>query len=191
MTSLSNAAVNKNSKVLAEHPAYIHQVSVELLGRRLAICSSDKTVKVYERRGGPKEGAAATSTAPQPLMPPSSSLLSVPQEWHLATTFEEHTAAVNAVAWSHPKLGVLLASCSADRTIRFYTEQNVESGPRWTSLTRMKVHDNRADAFYDLAFAPQTKAQPPKLAACNGDGTVRVYAFDETWVETCRMERYQ
>eukprot|EP00759_Apiculatamorpha_spiralis_P014073 PhF_6_TR20811/c0_g1_i1/m.29939/K14299/SEH1; nucleoporin SEH1 len=200
-----------SKKLLAEHSAYVHQVAVDTTGRHIALCSTDKSVKIFERARPTAHPTLTTANSISPLGTPSNVTtglipptaappLNTTTEpataqqqssgagWVLAASFEEHTAVVNAVSWANPKFGALLASCSADRTIRFYKEQNVTEGSKWTSLANKKIHDTRADVFYDVAFCPSNQ-HPLKIAAANGDGSVRVYSLDDdgTWAEFCRF----
>lgn len=64
-------------------------------GRRLATCSSDKTVKVFDVVGE--------------------------QHVHLAD-LRGHEGPVWQVAWAHPKFGSLLASCSFDHRVIIWKE---------------------------------------------------------------------
>ncbi|KAL9116345.1 MAG: hypothetical protein Q9187_007133 [Circinaria calcarea] len=69
------------------HDDMIHDAVLDYYGRRLATCSSDKTIKIFEIEG----------------------------ETHkLTETLRGHDGAVWCVAWAHPKFGTILASSSYD-----------------------------------------------------------------------------
>lgn len=70
---------------------------LDYYGRRLATCSSDKTIKIFEIDG---------------------------DQHRLTETLKGHEGAVWAVAWAHPKFGTILASCSYDGRILIWREQN-------------------------------------------------------------------
>ena len=73
----------------------VHDAQLDYYGRRLATCSSDRTVKVFEISGE--------------------------QHTHIAD-LKGHEGPVWQVAWSHPKFGSLLASCSFDHRVIVWKE---------------------------------------------------------------------
>ncbi|KAK3204063.1 hypothetical protein GRF29_106g1561500 [Pseudopithomyces chartarum] len=74
-----------------------HDAVLDYYGRRLATCSSDKTIKIFE----------------------------VENESHrLVETLKGHEGAVWCVAWAHPKYGNILASSSYDGKVLIWREQN-------------------------------------------------------------------
>ncbi|KAH9036879.1 vesicle budding-like protein [Lactarius pseudohatsudake] len=71
------------------HEDMIHDAQLDYYGKRLATCSSDRTIKVFDVVDGePQRGAGQT--------------------------LKGHTGPVWQVAWAHPKFGHILASCSYD-----------------------------------------------------------------------------
>ena len=77
------------------HADLIHDAQFDYYGRRLATCSSDKTVKIFDVVGE--------------------------QHVHLAD-LRGHEGPVWQVAWAHPKFGTLLASCSFDHRVIVWKE---------------------------------------------------------------------
>lgn len=77
------------------HEDMIHDAAVDYYGLRLATCSSDNSVKIYDV----KDGAHT-----------------------LLEDLKGHFGPVWQVAWSHPKFGNLLASCSYDRKVIIWKE---------------------------------------------------------------------
>ena len=77
------------------HADMIHDAQFDYYGRRLATCSSDKTVKIFDVVGE--------------------------QHVHLAD-LRGHEGPVWQVAWAHPKFGTLLASCSFDHRVIVWKE---------------------------------------------------------------------
>lgn len=75
----------------------IHDAVLDYYGRRLATCSSDKTIKIFEVEGDQQK---------------------------LVETLKGHEGAVWCVAWAHPKYGNILASCSYDGRVLIWREQN-------------------------------------------------------------------
>lgn len=79
------------------HEDLIHDAVLDYYGKRLATCSSDKTIKIFQ----------------------------VEADSHkLVETLRGHDASVWQVAWAHPKFGVILASCSYDGKVLIWKEEN-------------------------------------------------------------------
>jgi len=78
------------SQVQTGHEDMVHDAQMDYYGVKLATCSSDRTVKVFDVREGEK---------------------------NLVATLREHQGPVWQVAWAHPQFGTLLASCSYDRKV--------------------------------------------------------------------------
>ncbi|TPX78663.1 hypothetical protein CcCBS67573_g00018 [Chytriomyces confervae] len=79
------------------HEDIIHDAQLDYYGRRLATCSSDATIKVFE----------------------------VDNENHrLMDTLRGHQGPVWQVSWAHPKFGTVLASCSYDAKVLIWREYN-------------------------------------------------------------------
>jgi len=75
----------------------IHDAVLDYYGRRLATCSSDKTIKIFEVEG---------------------------ESHRLTETLKGHEGAVWCVYWAHPKYGSILASASYDGKVLIWREQN-------------------------------------------------------------------
>ncbi|KAL8780707.1 MAG: hypothetical protein Q9213_006353 [Squamulea squamosa] len=79
------------------HDDMIHDAVLDYYGRRLATCSSDKTIKIFEIEG---------------------------ENHKLTETLRGHEGAVWCVSWAHPKYGNILASSSYDGKVFIWREQN-------------------------------------------------------------------
>ncbi|KNE63681.1 hypothetical protein AMAG_08777 [Allomyces macrogynus ATCC 38327] len=88
-----NAPMNFDS----HHEDVIHDAQFDYYGKRLATCSSDRTIRIFD-----VEGESQT----------------------LIDTLKGHDGPVWAVAWAHPKYGSLLASASYDGRIFIWKEVN-------------------------------------------------------------------
>lgn len=77
------------------HSDMIHDAQMDHYGIRLATCSSDKTVKIFDVKSGTHK---------------------------LVATLKGHDAPVWQVAWAHPLFGNILASCSYDRKVILWKE---------------------------------------------------------------------
>eukprot|EP00871_Galdieria_phlegrea_P002259 jgi/Galph1/3033/GphlegSOOS_G1680.1 len=88
------------------HTDMIHDAQFDYYGKRVATCSSDKTVKVFRIEG---------------------------DQQVLEAELRGHDGPVWQVAWAHPKFGNILASCSYDCTVVLWLE---ESPGSWSQLYR-------------------------------------------------------
>jgi len=88
-------ATSVSSSLETGHQDMIHDAQMDYFGKRLATCSSDKTVKLFEVTG---------------------------DRHTLIKELRGHEGPVWEVAWSHPKFGGILASCSYDRKVIIWKE---------------------------------------------------------------------
>ncbi|KAI3369577.1 hypothetical protein L3Q82_024388, partial [Scortum barcoo] len=79
------------------HEDMIHDAQMDYYGTRLATCSSDRTVKIFDVRNGGQI---------------------------LVADLRGHEGPVWQVAWAHPMFGNILASCSYDRKVIIWREEN-------------------------------------------------------------------
>jgi protein transport protein SEC13 len=79
------------------HNDLIHDAVLDYYGKRLATCSSDKTIKIFEIDG---------------------------ENQKLVETLRGHDGPVWQVSWAHPKFGVILASGSYDGKALIWREEN-------------------------------------------------------------------
>ncbi|KAH7040307.1 protein transporter sec-13 [Microdochium trichocladiopsis] len=79
------------------HDDMIHDAVLDYYGRKLATCSSDKTIKIFEIEG---------------------------ESQRLTDTLKGHEGAVWCVAWAHPKYGNILASAGYDGKVFIWREQS-------------------------------------------------------------------
>ncbi|XP_024882517.1 protein SEC13 homolog [Temnothorax curvispinosus] len=77
------------------HEDMIHDAEMDYYGLRLATCSSDNSVKIFDLKNGTQ---------------------------NLVAVLKGHIGPVWQVAWAHPKFGNLLASCSYDRKVIIWKE---------------------------------------------------------------------
>ena len=68
--------------------------------------------------------------------------------------FYSHTGPVWQVSWAHPKFGVLLASCSYDRTVVV----NRENAPgQWSAIYTYKEHEVRGVACCEALLTSKNR----------------------------------
>uniref|UniRef100_A0A8C4QA04 Protein SEC13 homolog n=2 Tax=Eptatretus burgeri TaxID=7764 RepID=A0A8C4QA04_EPTBU len=78
------------------HEDMIHDAQMDYYGTRLATCSSDRSVKIFDIKNGSQI---------------------------LAADLRGHEGPVWQVAWAHPMFGNVLASCSYDRKVIIWKEE--------------------------------------------------------------------
>ncbi|KAJ3212824.1 epoxide hydrolase, soluble (sEH) [Dinochytrium kinnereticum] len=84
-----------------------------------------------------------------------------------------HDCSILKVSWAHPEFGNVLASCSLDRTVKIWEEQEhglKGSGRRWKLMATLPDHKG---SVQDIEFAPSHLGL--KIATCSADGFVRIY----------------
>jgi len=108
------------SRVDVGHDDLIHDVAFDFYGQRMATCSSDQTVKVFDLSG---------KVGPDLFFFLFHNTHDVPKDetgknvWNKNDEFKAHDASVLRVAWAHPEFGQVLATCSVDRIVRIWEEQ--------------------------------------------------------------------
>ncbi|KAJ5683221.1 hypothetical protein N7462_006386 [Penicillium macrosclerotiorum] len=137
------------------HEDMIHDAGLDYYGRRLATCSSDKTIKIFEIEG---------------------------DSHRLVETLKGHEGAVWCVAWAHPKFGTILASSSYDGKVLIWREQpqNATSpvaSSTWTKVFDFSLHTASVNM---VSWAPHESGC--LLASASSDGHVSVLEFrDNNW----------
>ena len=105
----------------------IHDCQVDYYGRKLATCSSDHTIKIFDISGD-----------------------SVSQNVAIITG---HEGPVWQVAWGHPKFGIILASCSYDSKVLIHKET---SPGNWEKIFTHDKHESSVNSIcwgpYEYGF---------------------------------------
>eukprot|EP01032_Pedospumella_encystans_P021406 gene21406-24282_t len=101
----------------SQHAEMIHDCQFDYYSKKLATCSSDRTVKIFDVSG---------------------------DIYHNSATLTGHEGPVWQVAWAHPKFGSVLASCSYDGTVAIYREAPQNS---WQKVYDHKFHDSSVNSI--------------------------------------------
>ncbi|XP_022908240.1 nucleoporin SEH1 [Onthophagus taurus] len=138
-------------EINAEHKDLIHDVAYDFYGQRMATCSSDQYVKVWDQTNN--------------------------GTWSLTSSWKAHSGSVWKVTWAHPEFGQVLATCSFDRTAAVWEEivgDNPGPGERGARywVRRTNLVDSRTSVT-DVKFGPKTLGLV--LATCSADGLIRIY----------------
>eukprot|EP00590_Aulacoseira_subarctica_P010934 CAMPEP_0172423298 /NCGR_PEP_ID=MMETSP1064-20121228/15050_1 /TAXON_ID=202472 /ORGANISM="Aulacoseira subarctica , Strain CCAP 1002/5" /LENGTH=386 /DNA_ID=CAMNT_0013164589 /DNA_START=107 /DNA_END=1267 /DNA_ORIENTATION=- len=142
------------------HLDYIHDISFDHYGRRLATCSGDRTIRVWDLDCSTGQWVSDNKG----------------MEW------QAHKGTVNKLSWAHPEFGQLLASAGSDHAVIIWEEreqQQQDSGAssaqqqattHWAS--KAQLNDARKSVTC-VSFAPRHLGL--KIAAGSADGVVRIY----------------
>ena len=103
--------VNPGQVIETSHEDMIHDSQFDYYATKLATCSSDRTIKIFDVVG---------------------------EHHHNCATLTGHEGPVWQVAWAHPQYGVLLASCSYDGSVMVHKEQSQNS---WVKVYDHRVHE--------------------------------------------------
>ena len=127
-----------------------HDAQLDYYGKRLATCSSDRTVKVFDVVDGETQRSSGhTLKGCVFFYPPRAHITDV-------SPSQSHTGPVWQVAWAHPMFGQILASCSYDGKVIIWKEQQGQ-GPGaggWSKIKEHTLHkaSGAHGSFYYLKF---------------------------------------
>jgi len=133
------------------HTDMVHDAQLDYYGKLLATCSSDSTIKIFDvGRGKPRHICDITG----------------------------HEGPVWQVSWGHPKFGVILASCSYDRTVRIWRQDPANAEWNCVHICRqMKLSVN------GICWAPHEHGLI--LAAGSSDGSIwTIEQRGDRWTES-------
>lgn len=138
------------SSIDTSHEDIVHDACLDFYGSRLATCSSDKTIKIFDTS---RNDESAKCLAIDYL--------------------RGHRGPVWQLSWSHPIYDSLLASASQDRTVRLWREDLSRSS--WAVVYEFKGHHASVNT---VQFAPYQHGL--MLAAGSSDGCISILTKDHT-----------
>eukprot|EP00803_Ostreobium_quekettii_P010350 evm.model.scf_81.6 EVM.evm.TU.scf_81.6 scf_81:68013-72624(-) len=146
------------------HTDMVHDIQLDYSGRRLATCSSDRTIKIFDVSG---------------------------DQQMLVGDLQGHSGPVWQVAWAHAKYGSVLASCSFDNTVIVW--QELEDG-RWTKVyqTPPSLHTASVNSIcwapYELGLILACASSDGTVSVMEGhpDGTWDTRKIPSVDVVGCR-----
>jgi len=146
MGSDGNQNVSSTQVISSMHQDYIHGVAFDIYGRRMATCSGDRFVRVWD--------------------------LTDSGNWRMVGEWQGHRGSVSMMCWGHPEFGNLIATAGSDHEAKIFEERtNANSAAsRWTAKAQLT---EARKAVSCVEFAPRHWGL--KLATGSADGCVRIY----------------
>ncbi|CAO1617867.1 unnamed protein product [Parajaminaea phylloscopi] len=171
MASAATATADNARPIETLHEDMIHDAQLDYYGKRLATCSSDRTVKVFDVVDGSAAGQG--------------------------TTLRGHEGPVWQVSWAHPKFGPILASSSYDGKVIIWKDSGANGASSNAQLgaygqnqgygagsygnaggwAKIKEHALHSASVNSIAWAPHELGSV--LACASSDGNVSVLTFND------------
>jgi protein transport protein SEC13 len=140
-----------------------HDAQLDYYGKRLATCSSDRTVKVFDvvGEGQRTTGGHTLKGCVLYLFGPCFEL-----NGFMHIYIYSHTGPVWQVAWAHPKYGNILASCSYEGKVLIWKEQQGGSGVGgWIKIKEHTLHTASGNSNL-LCFPQMARTLSPIFFLC-------------------------
>ena len=105
----TNTPNNTGTQFLpTHHQDFLQHIAFDHYGRRLATCSGDRNVMIWQLENG---------------------------EWTLPEdgSWKAHLSSVNNLSWAHPEYGQLLATCGSDGLVKVWEERSESRGGGFTA----------------------------------------------------------
>eukprot|EP01061_Rhynchopus_euleeides_P011197 TRINITY_DN20759_c0_g1_i1.p1 TRINITY_DN20759_c0_g1~~TRINITY_DN20759_c0_g1_i1.p1 ORF type:complete len:364 (+),score=94.98 TRINITY_DN20759_c0_g1_i1:177-1268(+) len=151
------------------HSSLIHDLSMNLTGKRMATCGTDRAIKVWDLQ--------TTSGAPKYTL--------------TSSIADAHSASVMKLSWACSTYGNILVSCALDNVLKIWQETPASDSPGEEKTTwRVLWSTVIPGGVSDVKFAPRQFGL--KLAASSNDGEVQTLTatgmkFD-SWEQTRKFE---
>eukprot|EP00946_MAST-07B_sp_MAST-7B-sp1_P004904 g4904.t1 len=193
-----------DSWVAHQGPVWKLQWAHPQYGRIIASCSFDRTVAIWEElnhfSNAPSAAAASSpgeSGGPGPAAAPNAPRKS---NWKLRTRRDSQEP-VTDIAFAPRSLGLQLATVSGDGYVRIYKPDDAHNLEFWHEQS-FEASSSDAGANNDEASAKRSRQLtsiswceahfcPPMLAVAAKDGSIRVWAFNESFERWQVMHQLQ
>ncbi|KAL1400835.1 hypothetical protein pipiens_007098 [Culex pipiens pipiens] len=183
------------------HEDMIHGAEVDYYGLRLATCSSDNSVKIFDIKSGAQTLAADLKGHGGPVWqvawahPRYGNILAScsydrkviiwkevgPGDWSKSYEYNNHDSSVNSVAWAPAEYGLILACGSSDGSVSVLTA-SVEAGT-WDTKKIPNAHSIGCNTSSKSNLAVK------RLATGGCDNSVKIWKEEgERWEEEKRLE---
>ena len=174
------------SQIETEHHDAIHDAQMDYYGTRLATCSSDKTIRIFNTSSGSNTLEATLEGHEQPVWqvswahPSFGNILAScsydkkvfiwketkPKHWEKIHEYTRHESSVNSISWAPKEFGLILATASSDGSIAIISRVDADagnseegSGNSWDDKKIMNAHSVGCNAVsWKPAVVPSTIA---------------------------------
>uniref|UniRef100_A0AC34QU84 Protein SEC13 homolog n=1 Tax=Panagrolaimus sp. JU765 TaxID=591449 RepID=A0AC34QU84_9BILA len=164
MLSLSSSC----ARVETSHRDVVHDAQLNFYGNRLATCSSDRLVKIFEIKANGQsfpvaelnghEGPVWQVSWAHPQLGPNTIATcshdrkaivwrELNGKWQKSYEYKQHKASVNSISWAPHQYGLVFACCSTDGSISIIECKN----DVWIPI---KVSDAHANGVNAISWAP-------------------------------------
>lgn len=138
----------------SNHEELIHDAQANFYGTRLATCSSDTKIKIFELNGG--------------------------NQSKLIEELNGHEQAVWQLDWSHPEFGNWLASCSMDRKVIIWREEDGK-------MKNTFVYNGHDSSVNCVSWAPREYGLILGCASADGAISILRYRHDDNHWDTRKI----
>jgi protein transport protein SEC13 len=134
------------------HEDMVHDAVLDYYGKRLATCSSDKTIKIFAIEGDSQRSM---------------------------DTLRGHEGPVWQVSWAHPKFGTILASASYDARVIVWRDSS--TSPNQSQWSKLFEHTLHTSSVNGIAWAPHELGALLACASSDGKVSILEFKDDGTW----------
>ncbi|XP_065829904.1 protein SEC13 homolog [Oscarella lobularis] len=207
------------NSVDTSHEDMIHDAQLDYYGRRLATCSSDRSVKIFDVTDGSQTLVADLRGHEGPVWqvswahPKFGNVLAscsydrkviiwkeTDQDWSKLYEYSSHDSSVNSVSWAPHEWGLMLACASSDGSISILSS---EGNGQWN---RQKVLNAHAIGCNAVSWAPaiqpaalvqapgsqQVSSDKKRFVSGGCDNLVKIWCETEgQWIEEEKLEGHK
>ncbi|KAI8838908.1 WD40-repeat-containing domain protein [Chytridium lagenaria] len=188
------------AKFDAGHEDLIHDLSYDYYGKRLATCSSDQKLKVWDWEkqfldghdcsilkvswSHPEFGNVLASCSLDRTVKiweeQEHGLKGSGRRWKLVASVADHKGSVLDVEFAPNHLGLKIATCSADGYVRIYEALDVLNLTAWDLMAQFEVLPNAKESDHlCLSWCP-SRFQPEMLVVgCGRDNVAKIFKQDD------------
>lgn len=208
--------VSLTAKVETGHRDIIHDAQMNYYGTRLATCSSDHLVKIFEIKANGQSLPMAELTGHDgPVWqvswahPKFDNVLAscshdrkaivwreLNGKWQKSYEYNQHEASINSISWAPPEYGLIFACCSTDCAISVVQFM----GDVWSPLKISNAHEEGCNA---ISWAPSKrvksildnneKVDPKRFVSGGNDRLVKIWREESpgNWKPEAELEAHE